>query len=54
MFRDAGAYGSAMGSTYNARSLVAEVMVDGSRAELVRQRQSIEEGWAAERMPDWS
>ncbi len=51
--RDAGAYGFAMASTYNGRPLVAEAMVDGSRAELVRRRQTLEETWQAERMPVW-
>jgi diaminopimelate decarboxylase len=51
--RDAGAYGFAMASTYNGRPLAAEAMVDGSRAELVRRRQTLEETWQAERMPVW-
>ncbi len=38
--RSAGAYGFAMASTYNSRPLPAEVMVDGTRAFLVRRRQS--------------
>jgi diaminopimelate decarboxylase len=53
VFRDVGAYGFAMSSTYNGRPLAAEVMVDGSRVELVRRRQTVEETWAGERMPDW-
>jgi diaminopimelate decarboxylase len=38
VFLDAGAYGFAMASTYNARPLPAEVLVDGNRATLVRRR----------------
>lgn len=53
VLRDAGAYGSAMSSTYNARPLAAEVMVEGARVELVRRRQELEETWAGERMPEW-
>jgi len=51
--RDAGAYGFAMASTYNGRPLVAEVMVQGARAELVRRRQTPEETWQGERIPEW-
>jgi diaminopimelate decarboxylase len=40
---DAGAYGSAMSSTYNRRPLPCEVMVDGGQFEIVRRRQSIED-----------
>lgn len=39
----AGAYGSAMSSNYNSRPLIAEVMVDGTRMQLIRRRQSYEE-----------
>ena len=50
---DAGAYGSVMSSTYNARPLAAEVMVDGSRWSVIRTRQPVEALWAAEAIPDW-
>jgi diaminopimelate decarboxylase len=40
---DAGAYGSAMGSTYNRRPLAPEVLVDGGHARLIRRRQTFEE-----------
>ncbi len=46
--RGAGAYAAVMGSTYNARPLAAEVMVDGERASLVRKRQAIEAQWQDE------
>jgi diaminopimelate decarboxylase len=46
--RGAGAYAAVMGSTYNARPLAAEVIVDGSRASLVRKRQAIESQWQDE------
>ncbi|HMO66142.1 MAG TPA: diaminopimelate decarboxylase [Verrucomicrobiota bacterium] len=49
----AGAYGSVMGSNYNSRALAAEVLVDGRRAALVRERQALEEIWAHERVPAW-
>ena len=37
----AGAYGFVMSSNYNTRNRAAEVMVDGSQAHLVRQRETI-------------
>ena len=45
---DAGAYGSAMSSNYNRRSLPAEVLVDGGRATLIRRRQTIDDQLALE------
>jgi diaminopimelate decarboxylase len=45
---DAGAYGSAMSSNYNRRSLPAEVLVDGGTARLIRRRQNIDDQLALE------
>ena len=53
VLRDTGAYGFAMASGYNGRPLAAEVMVDGSRVELVRRRQTVQETWTGERIPEW-
>ncbi|WP_149535847.1 diaminopimelate decarboxylase [Siccirubricoccus phaeus] len=50
---DAGAYGAAMSSTYNMRPLAAEVMVDGARFAVVRDRQSQEALLAGQRLPPW-
>ncbi len=50
---DAGAYGSVMSSTYNARPLAAEVMVDGDRWSVIRDRQTHEALWRGERVPDF-
>lgn len=44
---DAGAYGMAMGSTYNTRPLPAEVAVDGAEVRLARRRQTVDELLAA-------
>jgi diaminopimelate decarboxylase len=52
-FLDAGAYGAVMSSTYNARPLAAEVLVDGARAGLVRVRQTHEDLLAHQRLPEW-
>ena len=38
---DAGAYGAVMSSTYNARPLAAEVLVDGDRWAMIRARPEI-------------
>jgi diaminopimelate decarboxylase len=50
---DAGAYGATMSSTYNARPLAAEVLVDGARFAVVRDRQSYEALHAGQRVPEW-
>ncbi len=51
---DAGAYGSVMSSTYNARPLAAEVLVDApARWSVIRPRQPVEALWANELIPDW-
>jgi diaminopimelate decarboxylase len=51
---DAGAYGAVMSSTYNARPLAAEVMVDGERWSVIRDRQTHDTLWQHERFPDLS
>ncbi len=47
----AGAYGMVMSSNYNSRPRAAEVLVDGTTAQLVRRRESVEELFAAEQIP---
>ncbi len=49
----AGAYGFVMASTYNTRSLAAEVLVSGKKSALVRMRQPVEEIWAGENIAPW-
>jgi diaminopimelate decarboxylase len=46
--RKAGAYGFAMSSQYNSRPRVAEVLVDGGKARLVRRRETLKDLLAAE------
>ncbi|HRE44531.1 MAG TPA: diaminopimelate decarboxylase [Terricaulis sp.] len=53
-FMTAGAYGAVMASTYNARELIAEVLVRGDRFEIVRRRWTVEEQMALESIPDWA
>ncbi|KAF0117874.1 MAG: diaminopimelate decarboxylase [Hyphomonadaceae bacterium] len=52
-FMSAGAYGFAMASTYNSRPLAAEVMVSGDKWQVVRARQSYEDMWQGEVIPNW-
>lgn len=44
----AGAYGSAMASTYNSRRRPAEVLIDGAEARLIRRRDDYSDLWAQE------
>lgn len=46
----AGAYGMSMSSNYNTRPRVAEVMVDGNQAYLIRERENIEQLYAGENL----
>ncbi|MDR5879290.1 diaminopimelate decarboxylase [Caballeronia sp. LZ032] len=49
----AGAYGFVMSSNYNTRPRAAEIMVDGERARLVREREEVEQLFAGESiLPD--
>jgi len=52
-FATAGAYGAVMASTYNARPLVPEVLVNGDAFAVVRQRPAVEDLWSLESLPDW-
>jgi diaminopimelate decarboxylase len=52
-FMTAGAYGSAMSSTYNSRLLVPEVLVNGDTFAVVRPRQTYAELIGQDRLPDW-
>jgi diaminopimelate decarboxylase len=49
----AGAYGSVMGSNYNARPLPAEVLVNGKKFAAVRERQAVAKIWADEKIAPW-
>ena len=46
----AGAYGMAMASNYNTRPRAAEVMVDGPRVHLIREREDVRSLFANERL----
>src|SRR6266536_2073178 len=49
----AGAYGFVMASNYNTRALAAEVLVNGNKSAVVRERQKLPEIWGGERLPTW-
>ncbi|HEY1663358.1 MAG TPA: diaminopimelate decarboxylase [Verrucomicrobiae bacterium] len=49
----AGAYGFVMASNYNARPMTAEVLVDGKRFALARERQPVKEIWRGEKIASW-
>ena len=46
--KSAGAYGFTMSSNYNSRNRAAEVMVDGDKVHVIRQRETIEHQLAGE------
>jgi diaminopimelate decarboxylase len=50
--RSSGAYGFTMSSNYNSRPRVAEIMVDGDRAQVIRRRETIEQLYANETLLD--
>lgn len=52
-FRSAGAYGAVMASTYNARDLVPEALVNGEAFEIVAKRLTVTDMLARERLPAW-
>jgi diaminopimelate decarboxylase len=52
--RSAGAYGFTMSSNYNSRPRAAEVLVDGDQAHLIRRRETLEELFSQERIPDFN
>ena len=51
--RSAGAYGAVMSSNYNTHTLPAEVLVDGDKYAVIRERQTLDEIIARDKVPDW-
>ncbi len=49
----AGAYGFVMASNYNTRPLAAEILVNGKRAAIARERQPVKEIWSGEKTVAW-
>ena len=52
-FTAAGAYGAVMSSTYNSRPLVPEVLVTGSRFDVIRARPSYDDMLSLDTIPTW-
>jgi diaminopimelate decarboxylase len=50
----AGAYGFVMASNYNTRGRPAEVMVEGTRVEMVRARETWDDLVRGETIPAWT
>jgi diaminopimelate decarboxylase len=48
--RSAGAYGFSMSSNYNSRPRAAEVMVDGDRLHIIRERETLEDLYRGEHL----
>lgn len=48
--RSAGAYGFSMSSNYNSRGRPAEIMVDGDKSYIVRDREQFSDLWRGERL----
>jgi len=49
----AGAYGFVMASNYNARPLAAEILVNGKKSAVARERQPVKEIWSGEKVVAW-
>jgi len=49
----AGAYGFVMASNYNTRPLAAEILVNGKKFAVARERQPVTEIWAGEKVATW-
>ena len=52
-FRSAGAYAAVMASTYNARDLLPEILVNGADYALVSERVTIHDILQREHIPEW-
>lgn len=48
IIRSAGAYGATMSSNYNSRCRAAEILVDGEKAFVVREREELKDLWRGE------
>jgi diaminopimelate decarboxylase len=53
VIRSAGAYGFTMASNYNSRVLPAEVLVNGDRFDIIREREDIHEVVEKDKVPDY-
>jgi len=53
VIHSAGAYGAVQASQYNTRPQVPEVLVDGDKFAVIRQRPTVEDILSNESIPDW-
>ncbi|PCI56853.1 MAG: diaminopimelate decarboxylase [Alphaproteobacteria bacterium] len=53
VIQSAGAYGFAMASNYNTRTLPPEILVDGDNIAVINKGQTLEELMSRESIPDW-
>ncbi len=53
VMRTAGAYGAVQANTYNTRSLIPEVMINGDNYAVVRERVCVDDIIAMDRVPGW-
>lgn len=53
VIKSTGAYGFCMASNYNTRPLPAEILVDGDKHAIIRQRQTFEDILDKDNIPDW-
>ena len=51
--RSAGAYGFSMSSNYNSRPRAAEILVDGEQTHLIRRRETLQELFFQETIPEF-
>jgi diaminopimelate decarboxylase len=50
--KSAGAYGMSMASNYNTRGRAAEIMVDGDKVHVIREREQITDLFLLEKIPE--
>lgn len=54
VIKSAGAYGFCMASNYNTRPMPPEILIDGDKIALIRQRQGFDDLLDQETIPDWA
>jgi len=53
VLHSAGAYGASQSSQYNTRPLIPEVLVNGDKYAVIRERPSVADILKSESIPDW-
>ena len=52
-FKNVGAYGASMSSTYNSRPIIPEIMVYKKHFGIVRNKENVIKQIAKEKIPNW-